>query len=756
MATYVNDLRLKEIATGDESGTWGASTNTNLELIAEAFSYGTEASFGSDADATTTIADGATDPARSLYFKVTSGVSLTATRTLTLAPNDVSKVWIIENATSGSQSINISQGSGSNVTIGNGDVKIVYSDGGGASANVVDAFTDLSVTDKFKIEGSTPTLTIGDGGEEDTKLVFDGNAKDFYVGLDDSADKLVIGEGSTVGTNSIVTLTDDSVTIGDGAEVDTKIVFDGNAQDFYIGLDDSADDLIIGSGSAVGTTPAITIDENQDVTITQDLTVSSNTGLGSTHDLGANTHIKTADSGVSAVNGNADDLVIENADFTGISILGENETSIFFGDNEDSDVGRIEYAHSTNVMKFRTNASDSMIIDSSGNVGIGTSSPDDLLHVFAGDSTASASTLSAVNIEKNDDVALTFMTPNNKKAQIRFADPQDSGNGIITYDHDTASMQFATNGPEKMRITSAGNVGIGDEAPGEKLSVTSGDNTSSTNIARFAANNDSLAIGIGYESIRQTESGGVIKFETEGSERMRLDSTGPLLFGMTSKTTASTNGGVYINGDYAVGATNYYAQMFMQHNVSNNHGFVIKALGSSGIPLAFQNSSGTLVGSVTTNVNSTTYSTSSDHRLKENVVDMTGAITRVKQLQPRRFNFIADADTTVDGFVAHEASTVVPEAVTGTHNETRTAENAVLSADGSVFADGVTEDEWTAGKTGDNPKFPSDSTWTASHTFPVYQGIDQAKLVPLLTGALQEAIAKIESLETRIETLENA
>ena len=97
MATYVNDLRLKEIATGDESGTWGTSTNTNLELIAEAFSYGTEASFGSDADATTTIADGATDPARSLYFKVTSGVSLTATRTLTLAPNDVSKIWIIEN-----------------------------------------------------------------------------------------------------------------------------------------------------------------------------------------------------------------------------------------------------------------------------------------------------------------------------------------------------------------------------------------------------------------------------------------------------------------------------------------------------------------------------------------------------------------------------------------------------------------------------------------------------------------------------------
>jgi hypothetical protein len=155
MATYDNDLRLKEITTGDESGTWGTSTNVNLELIAEAFSYGTEASFSSDADATTTIADGATDPARSLYFKVTSGVSLTATRTLTIAPNDVSKIFIIENATSGSQSINISQGSGANVTVPNGGVKIIYTDGAGAGAAVVDALTDLSVADSLTLQGPT-------------------------------------------------------------------------------------------------------------------------------------------------------------------------------------------------------------------------------------------------------------------------------------------------------------------------------------------------------------------------------------------------------------------------------------------------------------------------------------------------------------------------------------------------------------------------------------------------------------------------
>ena len=120
------------------------------------------------------------------------------------------------------------------------------------------------------------TVTLGDGAAADTALVFDGNAKDFYVALDDSADKLVIGEGSTVGTNNILTITDDTVTLGDGAAVDTSIVFDGNAQDFYIGLDDSADDLIIGQGSTVGSNPAIAIDENQNVAMAQALSVTGN------------------------------------------------------------------------------------------------------------------------------------------------------------------------------------------------------------------------------------------------------------------------------------------------------------------------------------------------------------------------------------------------------------------------------------------------------------------------------------------------
>jgi hypothetical protein len=161
MATYVNDLRLKEIATGDESGTWGTSTNTNLELIAEAFSYGTEVITTNADTHTTTIADGATDPGRSLYLKYTG--TLDSACTITIGPNTVSKVWIIENGTSGSQDIILSQGSGANITIPAGDTKVVYSDGAGAGAAFFDAFASLSVVDLKVQDDLTVTGDVGIG-----------------------------------------------------------------------------------------------------------------------------------------------------------------------------------------------------------------------------------------------------------------------------------------------------------------------------------------------------------------------------------------------------------------------------------------------------------------------------------------------------------------------------------------------------------------------------------------------------------------
>ena len=117
------------------------------------------------------------------------------------------------------------------------------------------------------ISDDPPVITIGDGVAEDTTILFDGNAKDFHIALDDTADKLVIGEGSTVGTNEILSITDDTVTIGDGAEADTYLNFDGNAADFRIGIDDGTDTLEIGVGVAHGTTAAISMDSSADMTL---------------------------------------------------------------------------------------------------------------------------------------------------------------------------------------------------------------------------------------------------------------------------------------------------------------------------------------------------------------------------------------------------------------------------------------------------------------------------------------------------------
>ena len=158
-STYENNLRLNEMGTGDQSGTWGQVTNTNLDLIGEAFSYQTEATFDSDGNKTATIGDGVSDKYRAMYIKVTSTTSLSATRTLNIAPNTVSKMFIIENATTGGQSIAVSQGSGANVTIANGTAKVVFTDGGGTGAIVYDGFDKIDLGTNAKLNGSTFVTT---------------------------------------------------------------------------------------------------------------------------------------------------------------------------------------------------------------------------------------------------------------------------------------------------------------------------------------------------------------------------------------------------------------------------------------------------------------------------------------------------------------------------------------------------------------------------------------------------------------------
>jgi hypothetical protein len=254
-STYVNDLRLNEMATGDASGTWGETTNTNLELIAEAFSYGTEVITTNADTHTTTIADGATDPGRSMYLKYTG--TLDSACTITIGPNTVSKLWFIENGTTGSQNIILSCGSGANITILPGDTKVVYSDGAGAGAAFIDAFASLSVVD----------LIVGGDIDLEGSIDVNGTANLDVVDIDGA-----VNMATTALVTGVLTTTATQVATG-GITSGSDIISDTDSTDslgstgvrWLKGWFDSltAGTLTIGSGSVTDSSGAISFgDEN--------------------------------------------------------------------------------------------------------------------------------------------------------------------------------------------------------------------------------------------------------------------------------------------------------------------------------------------------------------------------------------------------------------------------------------------------------------------------------------------------------------
>ena len=218
-SSYVNDLRLNEMATGDASGTWGTTTNTNLELIGEALGYGTEGITTNADTHTSTIADGATDPVRAMYVEYTG--TLDSACTITIAPNTVNRMQFIENGTSGSQNIIISQGSGANITIPPGDVKAVYLDGAGSGAAVVDAFASLNVVD-LKVQDD---LTVTDDATIGGTLG--------VTGIVTLTDDLIIGDGKTIGSASDV----DAMTIAANGQITLTQTLIGTALDISGDID---------------------------------------------------------------------------------------------------------------------------------------------------------------------------------------------------------------------------------------------------------------------------------------------------------------------------------------------------------------------------------------------------------------------------------------------------------------------------------------------------------------------------------------
>ena len=332
----------------------------------------------------------------------------------------------------------------------------------------------------------------------------------------------------------------------------------------------------------------------------------------------------------------------------------------------------------------------------------------------------------------------------------------DTNTGIYSPTADT--IAFTEGGTEVMRITSDGNIGVNTTPTaisGFKILEVKGSTTNSGGILRSTSANGTYSVQLytaSAEAYVYTDQAIPIAFYTTGTERMRILSSGAVFI---NQTAASSLGG--INARLQV--TTAQDGISVDTLGSNYVGFTTKPSGSHNYYAAlFTNSTPSTIGSISCTPTATAFNTSSDYRLKENVNYNFDATTRLKQLKPARFNFILEPNKTVDGFLAHEVSNIIPEAITGTKDQTLTKEKVVINSNGGVIAENIEQADWEAGKIPNEEgksQYPIDSTWEASKVVPVYQGIDQAKLTPILTKALQEAIAKIESLEARLTALEN-
>jgi len=568
MATYVNDLRLKEIGTGESSGTWGTETNTNLELIGDALGFGTEGITTNADTHTTTVADGSVDAGRAMYIKYTG--TLDSACTVTIGPNTINRMHFIENATTGSQNLVISQGTGSNVTIPAGDVKAVYLDGAGSGAAVADAFASLSVVD-LKVQDD---LTVTDDATIGGTLG--------VTGIVTLTDDLIIGDGKTIGSASDV----DAMTIASNGQVTFSQTLIGTALDISGDIDvdgttnlDVVDiDGAVDMASTLQVDGAITSSAGATITIADNsaaLTVKStdaDSANGPIIDLIRDSASPADNDSLGMLRFKADndageETIVANIKATVVDVSDGSEDGRLLLQTmiDGTSRNRIEITNTEVVVnqssvdsdfRVESNGNANMLFVDAGNdrVGIGTSSPASKLHITG---TGTYNHSPGQNTTSDLIITSSEMTDNNYHSIMQLVSVRQSlstgayANGYLgfsTIDDSNAqgirdagriaivnengasrnsatSLSFWTNAggadttaaTEKMRIDSSGNLLVGHTS----LNGTGGVDIGTSGYVRASRSGDEAAI-----FNRETNDGTIVSLQKDGTTVGSIANTG--------------------------------------------------------------------------------------------------------------------------------------------------------------------------------------------------------------------------------------
>ena len=464
-SVYTNDLRLEEIGSGEQSGTWGDTTNTNLELIAEGLSFGTEGITTNADTHTSTVADGATDPARSMFIKYTG--TLDSACTITIAPNTLSRVHFIENGTSGSQNIIIKQGSGATITIPPGDTKVVYLDGAGSGAAVVDAFASLSIGALTQDGGAVFNEASAD---VDFRVESNGNANMLFV--DGGNDAVVIGHNNA----------------NDGS-VSSAFALQN------IGTSYNSSSIGLARFSADVNAPTVAFHKSRNASIGGDTVVADNDELGRIRFFG--------NDGTDFAEGARITALVN-----GTPGGGDMPTELVFATSADG-------AESPTAR---------MAITSAGKIGIGTNSPASLIHGMAGDLFLTANSTSSDSGQGIYFQSTTSGWATSAAHAAIFGKRVDASNGYLKFD-----TRGSGTTAERMRLTNAGGllVGTTSDPTASGVGIALQPDASGAFLARRTSTTNNNSAALFYNpnglvgSIRT--SGSATSFNTSSDYRLKTD-----------------------------------------------------------------------------------------------------------------------------------------------------------------------------------------------------------------------------------------